>query len=316
MQAVTIEKLSKIYPGGKKAVENLSLSLQKGEVFGFLGPNGAGKTTTIKMLTGTLMPSGGACTVLGLNPASEPEKVHAVCGVVTEHAQMYDNLTGLQNLFFYGEAFGMPKDEYEKRARKLLEELELSEAAQRKLSAYSTGMRQRLSLARALMHRPGILFLDEPTSGLDPESAQNVNRMIQSLARDEGITVFLCTHQLRYAEGICSRFGFLEHGRLIADGTLEALRRQVFSGLTVCVRGTNISGGMSQPEKRDAVCGFTYRKTGPDQFEFSIGQEEEIPKLVRALVDGGGNIYQVAVKTKSLEEIYFALTEKGREVSA
>lgn len=316
MQAVTIEKLSKVYPGGKKAVEDLNLSLQKGEVFGFLGPNGAGKTTTIKMLTGTLAPSGGECRVLGRNPVSEPEKVHASCGVVTEHAQMYGNLTGLQNLFFYVEAFGMSRDDYKKRARKLLEELELSEAGDRKLSAYSTGMRQRLSLARALIHRPGILFLDEPTSGLDPESAQNVNRMIQSLARDEGITVFLCTHQLRYAEGICSRFGLLEHGRLLADGTLETLRRQVFSGLTVCVRGTNISGEISQTEKRNTVWGFDCLKTGPDQFEFSIGQEEEIPKLVRALVEGGSNLYQVAVKTKSLEDIYFALTEKGREVSA
>lgn len=145
MQTVVLENLSKTFSGGKKAVKDVSLSLEKGEVFGFLGPNGAGKTTTVKLLNGMLVPSEGRCSVMGYDPVRDPEKVHAVSGV-------------------------------------LLEKLELKEAAEQKLAAYSTGMRQRLSLARAMIHRPEVLFLDEPTSGLDPESAQNVNRLIREMA--------------------------------------------------------------------------------------------------------------------------------------
>ena len=165
MNAVELHNLSKTYPGGKQAVRDVSLSLEPGEVFGFLGPNGAGKTTTVKLLNGMLTPTEGTCRVLGADPAREPEKVHAVSGVVTEHARMYDNLTGMQNLIFYAELFGLPADEAAGRAEALLREMELEEAKDRKLAAWSTGMRQRLSLARALIHGPKILFLDEPTSG-------------------------------------------------------------------------------------------------------------------------------------------------------
>lgn len=190
METVTIQKLSKTYPGGKEALKQLSLSLSTGEVFGFLGPNGAGKTTTVKLLTGVLTPSDGSCDIMGVNPNVQPEKAHLLSGIVTEHAQMYDNLTGMENLLFYAAAFGLEQKAGKQRGESLLKELELIEAKDRKLATYSTGMRQRLSLARALLHHPKVLFLDEPTSGLDPESAQNVNQMIHNLASKEGITVF------------------------------------------------------------------------------------------------------------------------------
>src|SRR5699024_8744650 len=137
-------------------------------------------------------------------------KAHLLSGIVTEHAQMYNNLTGIENLLFYATAFGLKQKEGEQRGELLLRELDLMEAKDRKLATYSTGIRQSLSLARALLHRPNVLFLDEPTSCLDPESAQNVNQMIQNLARKEGVTIFLCTHQLRYAQEICTRYGLIE----------------------------------------------------------------------------------------------------------
>lgn len=300
MQAVALQNLSKTYPGGKQAVKRITLSMDQGEVFGFLGPNGAGKTTTVKLLNGMLAPSEGDCRVLGVDPAEEPEKVHALSGVVTEHARMYDNLTGLQNLIFYAAVFGVPKSEAQQRADSLLTQLELEEAKNRKLSTYSTGMRQRLSLARALIHRPKVLFLDEPTSGLDPESAQNVNRMIRELAKNEGITVFLCTHQLRYAQEICTRYGLIEEGRLLAAGTLEELREMVLSGATLQIRASHMPKGLPM------------RKTAERQYETAIRSDEEIPGIVRRIVEEGGDIYAVTAKKPSLEDIYFALTAKGK----
>lgn len=155
-----------------------------------MGPNGAGKTTTIKLLCGMLVPSSGSCRVFGIDPTKNPEKLHQISGVITEHAQMYDHLSGIENLIFYGTLFGINRSDCEKSAKELLERLDLTDAQNRKLSAYSTGMRQHLSLARALMHSPEILFLDEPTSGLDPESAQNVNMLIQELAVDGTTKLF------------------------------------------------------------------------------------------------------------------------------
>ena len=301
MQSIVIDDLSKTYSDGNEALKHLSLSLNPGEVYGFLGPNGAGKTTTVKLLTGVLTPSGGNCSLFGINPSIAPEKAHYISGIVTEHAQMYDDLTGLENLIFYSSAFGMEANDGKARAEFLLNRLNLIDAKDRKLASYSTGMRQRLSLARALLHRPKILFLDEPTSGLDPESAQNVNNMIREMAVQNGITVFLCTHQLRYAQEICSRYGLIDRGVLLADGTLEDLRRRLMPSVKLRIRASGIPDGI--PLKQCA----------PSKFETSINSEQEIPDIVRKIVNGGFDIYSIISIKPSLEDIYFALTDNRKE---
>ena len=289
MQAVTAHNLTKEYTPGVKALDGVSFSLAAGEIFGFLGPNGAGKTTAVKLLAGMLSPTEGSCTVFGMDPSDKPERVHAVAGVLTEHAQMYDNMTGLQNLLFFGALFGLEERMAKQRAAALLERLHLADAADKKLSAYSTGMRQRLSLARAMLHEPKILFLDEPTSGLDPESAKDVNDMIAQLARENGTTIFLCTHQLRYAQELCTCYGLVDHGLLLANGTLQDLRAQIAPGMTLTVR------------------------TREGSREFHVHAEEEIPGIVRGIVSSGGEVYHVSAHEPTLEEIYFALLERRRE---
>ena len=298
MSAIFVENLSKIYDGGNKAVDGISFRLEQGEIFGFLGPNGAGKTTTIKLLCGMLPPSSGSCRVFDIDPAKEPEEIHQISGVITEHAQMYDHLSGMDNLIFYGTLFGMNKSDCEKRAEVLLERLDLADAKQRKLSTYSTGMRQRLSLARALMHSPEILFLDEPTSGLDPESAQNVNALIHKLA-ESGCTIFLCTHQLRYAQEICSTYGLMDKGKLFATGNIEKLRSTVSNKVKVRVKASSIPQDME------------YEKIGEHTYDISVNSEDEIPLIVKQIVGAGGDIYQVSTEQMSLEEIYFSLMNQN-----
>lgn len=296
MRAVETENLSKIYSGGNKAVDDISFSLEPGEIFGFLGPNGAGKTTTIKLLCGMLLPSSGSCRVFDLDPAKNPEKLHQLSGVITEHAQMYNHLSGLENLIFYGTLFGMAMSDCEKRAKALLERLALTDAAQRRLSAYSTGMRQRLSLARAMMHSPRILFLDEPTSGLDPESAQNVNTLIQELA-EGGTTIFLCTHQLRYAQELCTTYGLINEGSLLATGNIEKLRTMVFSKVKVRVKASCMPEGME------------YQKVGELTYDITVSSEDEIPLIVKEIVGMGGSLFHISAEQMSLEEIYFSLID-------
>ena len=303
MKAVVTEDLSKTYASGTKALRGLNISLEPGEVFGFLGPNGAGKTTAVKLLTGILAPTGGSARVFGVDPSEQPEKIHRFSGVVTEHALMYDHMTGWQNLLFYGAVFGLSNAESSERANALLELVELSEAKDKPLAAYSTGMRQRLSLARALINRPKILFLDEPTAGLDPESVLGVNNMIKNLARNEGTTIFLCTHQLRYAEEICSSYGLIDNGALLAAGSIDALRAAVFSGMTVSIKADRL------PED------VYYTTTGERIYEVKVNSEAEIPALVRHIVAEGFKIYHVSARKLSLEEVYFSMLQKrdGKE---
>lgn len=302
MKAVIAQSLSKQYEQGKKAVASVSLTLNQGEVFGFLGPNGAGKTTMVKLLGGMLTPTGGSCRVFDIDPAERPEQVHKIAGVVTEHAQMYDHLTGVQNLIFYGSVFGMNESESRSRAQSLLGALDLADAKDRRLATYSTGMRQRLSLARAMIHRPRILFLDEPTSGLDPESAQSVNLMVKRLARDEGATIFLCTHQLRYAQEICSTYGLIDDGMLLASGDLEALRGMVARGMTAHIRASLMPEDISHTQTAEGV------------YALQVSSESDIPPIIRRIVEAGGDVYHVSADSLSLEDIYFALIEKRKEM--
>lgn len=297
MQAVVVNELSKSYAPDKKALNRASFSLDEGQVFGFLGPNGAGKTTTVKLLCGMLSPTEGFCRVFDIDPTEHPERIHGFSGVITEHAQMYDNLTGYENLLFYGKVFGVDKAEGKKRALEFLERLDLQDARDKKLAAYSTGMRQRLSLARAMIHSPKILFLDEPTSGLDPESTQSVNRLIKSLAEDRGTTVFLCTHQLRYAQEICTCYGLIDKGEMLAVGDIDTLRGMVFSGLNVAVRTDKMPADIKAEKKEDG------------SYHIAVQDEAEIASTVKQIIDAGGNVYHVSAEKLSLEEIYFSLIE-------
>ncbi|MBO0453435.1 ABC transporter ATP-binding protein [Candidatus Enterococcus murrayae] len=300
MNAIEIKQLEKIYTEGKKALDDISLVVPEGTIFGFLGPNGAGKTTTVKLLNGILNPTGGEIRVLGLDPVNQAEKLHQSTGVLTEHAGMYDQLTGIGNLRFFGQLFGMTKAESETRGMELLEKLGLSEAAEVKLKSYSTGMRQRLSLARTLIHRPRVLFLDEPTSGLDPESTKSVNELLLELSKKEGTTVFLCTHQLRYAQEICDEYGLMDNGQLLALGSLEYLRQQTFSHYKLLVE-TDVMPQM-----------LNSKKNGENTYELAFQEKAEVPQIVKAIVQQGGNISQVTPLDYSLEDIYFALLEGGK----
>lgn len=296
--AIQVTNLSKEF-GTQKAVSNINFNLKEGEIFGFLGPNGAGKTTTIKLLNGMVTPTYGAMSIFGIDPTEKPEAIHQIAGVMTEHAQMYNELTGLENLIFYGEIFGLSKSTSEKRALELLEKLSLTDAKDKKLNAYSTGMRQRLSIARALIHAPKILFLDEPTSGLDPESSKTVNELIKDLANKQKTTIFLCTHQLRYAEEVCTSYGLIDKGIMFAHGTIDELREKVFSGYKLTL----------EADMKPIYA--NYQIINENTYEMEVDSKSEVAQIVADIVGAGGRVFGVMTKQLSLEEIYFALT--GRQ---
>lgn len=300
MNAISAVKLSKSYDNINFALKDLNLEIPQGAVFGFLGPNGAGKTTTVKILTGLLRQTKGECTVYGFDPNKNPSDVHRVCGVMTESARMYGQLTGMENLVFFAQTAGMQQDACAQRAGELLKQLDLWDARDKKLSAYSTGMAQRLSLARAMVHRPPILFLDEPTSGLDPESSQTVNSLITELASNAGTTVFLCTHQLRYAQDLCSSYGILSKGSLLASGDFQTLCDDI---------GCRIKAGFRLTEG-ELLDGF---KLEDGWWQTDILREDEMPRLLKKIIDDGHNVYEARLIRPSLEEVYFKYVESRGE---
>jgi ABC-2 type transport system ATP-binding protein len=207
------------------AVRDVSLEVGPGEVFGFLGPNGAGKTTTIRMLTGLVRPTSGTAQVAGFDVTSEPSEVKRRVGYVAETPYLYQKLSGREFLAFMAGLYGVPGPAAQQRSERLLGLFELADKADDLIETYSHGMRQKLALAGAMLHEPPVLFLDEPTQGLDPRSARLVKDLLVALV-GRGHTVFLSTHVLEIAEHLCHRVGILDHGRLVATGTLDELRRQ------------------------------------------------------------------------------------------
>jgi len=215
--------LRKVY-GTTVAVDGLDLTIDAGQVFGFIGPNGAGKTTTIRMMMGLLAPTSGSVLLGGHDIARQPEAAKAITGYLADHPFLYDKLTGREFLRFVGGLYAVAGGELERRAAELLERLGLAERGDELTETYSHGMKQRLALATALLHRPRILFLAEPMVGLDPKGAVELRRLVGELSAT-GITIFLSTHSLGVAEALCDRIGILDHGRLVALGSLDELRR-------------------------------------------------------------------------------------------
>jgi len=288
MAAIVSHNVYKTYPGNVQALTDLNLEIEEGQVFAFLGPNGSGKTTSIKLLNGLLNIDHGWMRVLNLDPVTNPLEIRQQSGIVTENGQMYNNLTGKENLLFYGSLFKISKNDLEIRSHQLLEQLNLGEASNRILKTYSTGMRQRLSLARALLHRPRVLFLDEPTSGLDPVNVAIVNDIIRKTAQEEGTTVFLCSHQLRYVADISANYGLINGGHLLAQGTFQELVKKV-----------NYRNQLSIVSSRPG--------DSPREEIFPIDSDEDIPQIVRNFSENGRNIFEVKKIEPRLEDIYFKL---------
>lgn len=293
MNAINISNLRKSYDGKTNALNNISLSIPKGEIFGFLGPNGSGKTTTVRILNGILSSTSGHAEILG-KPVNEHNlELHRLCGVMTESSSCYENLTAEQNLVFFGSMHGMEEKLLKERTDFILERLELLDVRNKKVKALSTGMRKRVSLAIALIHNPQILFLDEPTSGLDPENALNVSKLIKELAEENQVTIFLCTHQLKYAEDICTLYGFINNGNVLGFGTFDELASKKNASLQLKIRGRNVS------EK------FGLVHEGNNLYSKSILGDGEVNALIHNIIANGGEVYEAVQQKWSLEQLYF-----------
>jgi ABC-2 type transport system ATP-binding protein len=215
--------LTKRY-GDLVAVDDLNLTVNAGELFGFLGPNGAGKSTTIRMLIGLLQPSAGTAQVAGYDIQGEALEVKRSIGYLAEHAFLYDKLTGREFLRFIAGLYRVPRDRQDARITRLLELFDLSAKGDELIESYSKGMRQKIGIAGLLVHQPKVLFLDEPTNGLDPKSARLIKDVLRQLC-DQGTTIFMSTHILEIAENMCDRVAIINEGRLVAQGSLAELRQ-------------------------------------------------------------------------------------------
>jgi len=292
--------------GDLVAVDDLTLEIFPGEVFGFLGHNGAGKTTTVRLLNGLLAADGGSVRVLGLEPLQDGPALRRRTGVLTETPSLDERLSGRENLEIYAELYGVPISEVTGRTENLLEGFELAHRADEKAGAYSKGMKQRLALARALLHEPDILFLDEPTSGLDPVGARRVHELITRLSQEQHRTVLLCTHNLAEAQQLCGRVAVLEHGRLVALGTPAelALKLGRSQRLEIEVVPEHVPAALELLKTQFGITDAT-QKEGTITV---IGTDREaIPDLVAALVGAGVRIYGLTPQQPSLEDVYFAL---------
>lgn len=293
MNAINVSNLKKSYDGKSNALNNISLTIPKGEIFGFLGPNGSGKTTTVRILNGILSPTSGYAEILGIPVGKNNIEIHKLCGVMTETSFCYENLTAKENLMFFGKMHGIDEKILNKRADSILKRLELLNVQDKKVKSFSTGMKKRLSLAIVLIHNPKILFLDEPTSGLDPENAMKVTKLIKELGRENEVTTFLCTHQLKYAEDICTLYGFINHGKILGLGTFDELASTKNAPLQLKIRGKNISKSL----------GFIYENSG--LYIRDISGDKEANILIQSILKHGGEVYEAVQEKWSLEQLYF-----------
>ena len=306
--AIRTNDLSRHF-GAVHAVERLTLEVPGGIVFGFLGPNGAGKTTTIRLLLGLLEPTAGRAEVLGFDTRTQADEIRHYAGALLEHAGLYERLSAEHNLEFYGRIWHLPNADRQARIEELLTHLDLWECRKETVGTWSRGMKQKLAIARTLLHRPQLIFLDEPTAGLDPIAAAALRDDLAGLAAREGVTVFLTTHNLAEAEKLCQQVGVIRQGHLIAVGSPEALRAQ---------RGTprvEIRGrGFSQP-LLDALCarpevlGVDQR---PDHLALQLREGAETAALVSLIVGAGAQVEEVRRENASLEEVFLALMEQER----
>lgn len=309
MPAILVESLVKRF-GTIAAVDDVSFTVNEGELFGFLGPNGAGKTTTINILTTLIKPSSGRALVGGFDVESEADKVRRIVGLVPQDITVDDDLTGWENLMLHAGLYHLGKQEARKRARETLELVNLLDAASRKVETYSGGMRKRLELAAGLMHHPKILFLDEPTLGLDVQTRASIWNYVKKLRDELGMTIFLTTHYMEEADALCDRIAIIDHGKIRTIGTPADLKNSLGGDIIELeVMHNNADEVITQLRRIDAVKKASFMN---GTFRVTVEKgEETLPVMLEALLRRGLRVTKVVMKKPTLDEVFLEYTGRA-----
>ena len=302
--------LTKTYSGTDfRAVDGVNLRVDSGEVFGLLGPNGAGKTTTIGVLTTRVIPTGGQALIGGIDVVTHPTLVKQLIGVVSQQNTLDRQLTPFENLYWHGRLFGIGAKESRQTAEELLERFQLTRFAKASVYALSGGMAQRLMVARAIFHRPAVLFLDEPTAGLDPQGRLALWELLGGL-NAEGQTFMLTTHYMEEADKLCHRVAIMDHGKILALDTPAELKRSVGADTIVTVKAAGDAEQLAEVF-RSRLEGLTHIRALPDGVELQVrGADRLVPRVVEAAETGGFSLADLSVAEPTLETVFIGLTGK------
>ena len=307
--AIQTKNLTCSFPNGVCALEGLSIEVPQGNIFGFLGANGSGKTTTIHLLLGLLQPKSGFAKVLGFDTQTQGNLIRERTGVLLEHTGLYERLSAEDNLEFHGRIYCLSTKERRSRIKELLTYLGLWERRHERVGKWSRGMKQKLAVARALLHRPPLVFLDEPTAGLDPLAASALGDLLLELVKREGVTVFLTTHHLAEAEKLCDRVGIIKSGKLLANGTLSELKSHSTSK-RVAITGNNFDESIEEQLLSLTMVNNVQIQKG--RLLVDLQQGSEITSLVKYLVNKGFQVGEIRQESESLEEVFLHLMEEKR----
>ena len=305
MGIVNVTNLKKVY-GEFQAVNEISFSIEQGEVFGFLGPNGAGKTSTINMMIGLSKPTGGHIMIDGIDAIKDIKQVQKIIGIIPDENNLYDEMNGFNNLCFCASLYGIPKKEREKRAMELLEQFNLTKAGKRPFKAYSKGMKRKLTIAAGIIHNPKILFLDEPTTGIDVESARQIRELILDLKK-QGKTIFITTHYIEEAERICDRIAFIVNGKIVKIGTLTESMENVEGEHKIKLQlNSSIKDMKEELENSFVNC----RVEIPDENSCLIISKERVAlsPILQLLDNKGISVYEAKAIKPSLEDVFVKVT--------
>lgn len=293
--------------GQVRALDDLSLEVPAGSVFGFLGPNGAGKTTTIRLLLGLIEPTSGSALVLGFDTRTQSHEIRARAGALLEHSGLYERLSAQDNLRFQGRVARMPRQQLDERIRELLTHVGLWDRRDEAVVKWSRGMKQKLAIARTLLHRPALVFLDEPTAGLDPVAAAGLRDDLARLASQQGATIFLTTHNMAEAEKLCSLVAVVRQGKLLAVGSPAELRSRG-GGQRAEIAGRGFSEAMLATLRQQASVSQASIDNGRLMLVLKDGSE--VAPLVSLIVREGGEVQEVRSGQGSLEDVFLTLMEE------
>jgi ABC-2 type transport system ATP-binding protein len=307
--AIQTHQLTRDY-GSLRAVNNLDLKVEKGKVFGFLGPNGSGKTTTIRLLLGLLEPTAGQAKILGLDSRTQADQIRQRCGALLEHHGLYERLSAFDNLDFYARIWHIPEQKRSIRIQELLENFCLWERRSENVNKWSRGMKQKLAIARILLHHPELIFLDEPTAGLDPISAVALRDDLAALTEREGVTIFLTTHNLNEAEKLCHKVGVIREGRLLACGSLGDLQAQAAQPRLKIYGSGFTSEILAHLQSLPFVAGI---QQSNGSITLDLTDQSESASLIKILVNDGVQVEEVQKSKVNLEEVFLSLMESNND---